>query len=114
MSLSWAFMSLSLDCLRRTVGPFQPDRGLGIARHAPVAARRQADRADLRSVGQAGAFELIGEETPDEHGQPLAQLRRCIRMVEARLLGQEQDLVGGRAVTKKLEQEEVVQLVRPY
>src|SRR4051794_26737051 len=59
-----------------TLGPAQPQGRLGVAGHAPVAARRQADRTDLGAVRQAGPFELVTKETSDERLQPLAQLLR--------------------------------------
>ena len=61
---------------RYSLHPLQPQPRLRIARHAPVAARRQADRADLRPVRQARPLELVGEEALDEHLQPAAAFPR--------------------------------------
>ena len=70
------------------------DRGVG--RHAPVAARRQADRADLRAVRQARALELVREESPQKHAEPVANSIGRIIAVELRMLGEEQDLLRRR------------------
>ena len=50
-----------------------PDRGFGITGRAPIATRaKRAARADLRTVGKAGTFELAGfEKAIDENVQPL-------------------------------------------
>src|SRR6185369_14163661 len=50
--------------------PREPHRRFGVAWHAPVAAGRKADRADLRAVGQTRSLELIGEESLQEHLEP--------------------------------------------
>src|SRR5262245_42937071 len=59
----------------RRVAPqlVQPDDVLGIARRAPIAARRQrASGADLRPVGEARALELARfEETVEKDFEPL-------------------------------------------
>lgn len=43
-----------------------PEPDLGVGRHAPVAAWGEANKADLRAVGHAGALELLAEEAPVE------------------------------------------------
>ena len=43
-----------------------PQGVAGIAGHTPVAAGGQRDRADLRSIGQAAALELLGKEAAVE------------------------------------------------
>ena len=50
-----------------------PDTDAGIARHAPVASGRECDRADLRTVGQAAALELLLEEAAVEVFEPVQQ-----------------------------------------
>ena len=50
-----------------------PYGGTGVAWHAPVAAGAERDRADLRSVGQATALELLGKEAAVEILQPVQQ-----------------------------------------
>ena len=50
-----------------------PHGGTGVAWHAPVAAGAERDRADLRSVGQAAALELLGKEAAVEILQPVQQ-----------------------------------------
>src|SRR5438128_12627500 len=95
-----------------TSGPLQPCCSLCITRHPPIAARRKADRADFGAVRQAGAFELIPEESFDEHRQPATNLVCRVLTIETRLLGQEENLLRRRAVAQEVEQEEVVQFVR--
>ena len=48
----------------------QPCHGVG--RHSPVAAGGEADAAYLWAVGEAGAFELLGEEAAEEGAEPFA------------------------------------------
>ena len=43
-----------------------PELYFGVGWHAEIAAGGEADRADLRAVGHAGAFELLAEEPPVE------------------------------------------------
>lgn len=43
-----------------------PEPDLGVGWHAPVAAWGEANKADLRAVGHAGALELLAEEAPVE------------------------------------------------
>ena len=47
---------------------FHPQFAAGIAWHAPVAPGRKTDAAHFGSVGQAGALELLGEESTAEGG----------------------------------------------
>src|SRR5262249_48381578 len=61
---------------RLTVKSLQPLLSARVARHAPVAARRQTHRADLRPVRQTRALELVREEARQEHSQPLANFFR--------------------------------------
>src|SRR5207244_9381497 len=58
------------EVLRFALRPFQPQGCLGIARHAPIAARRQTHRADFWPIRQAGTLELVGEKPLDENHQP--------------------------------------------
>lgn len=44
----------------------------GVGRHSPVAAGGEADAAYLWAVGEAGAFELLGEEAVEEGAEPFA------------------------------------------
>ena len=44
----------------------------GVGRHSPVAAGGEADAAYLWAVGEAGAFELLGEEAAEEGAEPFA------------------------------------------
>src|SRR5262249_17952344 len=92
--------------------PLEPGGGLSVARHAPVAARRQANGADFRSVRQAGALELIAEESLDENAQPLSDFLGSVFPVEVGMLGQKQNLLGRSAVAKEVKQKEIVKLVR--
>ena len=48
----------------------EPDPGTGVTWHAEVASRGEGDGADLRSVGQAGTLELLGEKSAVEVFQP--------------------------------------------
>ena len=93
------------------VGPGEPGRRFRVARHAPVAARRQADRADLGAVGQTGAFELVREETPQEHLEPAAHLIGRVGLLEFRVLRQEQDLLRRRSIAQEMKQEEQLQIM---
>src|SRR5207244_13128694 len=95
----------------RRFEPAEPESGLSVARHPPVAARRQTDRADLGSVGQARTLELIAKEAAQEHLQPLPQLRGCVRLVGGRLLGEVEHFFRRLAVAQEVEEKEVVQLV---
>src|SRR5262245_39175998 len=101
-------------CKRSRPGPAQPQRRLGVARHAPVPARRQADRAHLRPVRQTRALELVGEEPAHKPLQPLADHLRRVGLLEPRLPGEEKDLLRRRPVAEEVEQEEVVQLIGPH
>ena len=53
----------------------------GVGRHSPVAAGGEADAAYLWAVGEAGAFELLGEETPQKHPKRRRQVRSHLLMV---------------------------------
>ena len=44
----------------------------GVGRHSPVAAGGEADAAYLWAVGEAGAFELLGEEAAEEGAETFA------------------------------------------
>lgn len=44
----------------------------GVGRHSPVAAGGEADAAYFWAVGEAGAFELLGEEAAEEGAEPFA------------------------------------------
>ena len=50
-----------------------PDAHAGIRRHAPVASGRERNRADLRTVGQAAALELLLEEAAVEVSEPVQE-----------------------------------------
>ena len=50
-----------------------PDAHAGIRRHAPVASGRERDRADLRTVRQAAALELLLEEAAVEVSEPVQE-----------------------------------------
>ena len=49
----------------------EPQDAGGVAGHAPVATGREADTADLGTIGQTGTLELLGEETAAEGLKPL-------------------------------------------
>ena len=92
--------------------PPQPFRRVGVAGHSPVAAGREADRADLGPVGHARPLVLLAKEPREEraHG-PLDQLPR-VGLGERGVLAQEEDLLGRIAAAYGVEEDEVVQLVR--
>src|SRR6186997_2726318 len=72
-------------------------RGLGRVRgHAPVPARREADRADLGAVGGHGALVLLIEEPAHEQAQPAAQGSFVVRAGES-VTGEEERLPRSRA-----------------
>src|SRR4051794_28210509 len=108
----------------------QPHGGAGVARRAPVAARRErAAGADLRGVRDRRALELADvEEALDEHLEPVLDLAQRV-LVAARLRdqvrprpavalppgvpGEEGHLAGLVAEAQDVEEEEVLQLVGP-
>jgi len=57
--------------LFRTSQLLGPESGNSIGRHAPIATGRKADAADLGTVGEAAALELLGEEAAAEDAEPL-------------------------------------------
>src|SRR5262249_36755833 len=93
--------------------PVQPQGGLAIAGHAPIAAWRQADRAHFGPVRQTGALELIVEEAPEEDRQPMADALGGIGDVKAGLSGKKENLFWRRAIAKEMEQKEIMQFVGP-
>src|SRR5206468_4701672 len=64
----------------RGADPFEPGGRVGIARHPPVAPGREADRPDLRAVGDARALELIAEEPAVEGPQRPFDLLARVRL----------------------------------
>src|SRR5260370_4218823 len=98
--------------LRICFRPLEPGRGLRVAGHAPVAARRQADGADFRTVRQHGTLELIVEKALDENAQPAANFLRRVFSVEVGVLGQKQNFFRRSAIAQEVKQTEIVTLVR--
>ena len=91
--------------------PPQPLRRVGIAGHPPVASGREADGADLRTVGNARALVLLAEESREEGShRALDQVSR-IGLGERGVLAQEEDLLGRVAAANGVKEDEVVQLV---
>jgi len=107
---------------------FEPDLGLGIARGAPIAARRQrAAGADLGAVGHAATLELAGlEEAPQEDLKPVPDAGEVVLVaaldrqvvgplsmlaVVPGMPGEEGDLARLEAVAGDVEGVEVLQLV---
>src|SRR5690348_3010252 len=84
----------------------QPGGGGCVARHAPVAARGQADGTHLGTVEETRALELTGEEAAEEDREPAADLVGGVGARELRLRSQEEDLVRTRAVAQEVVQEE--------
>ena len=87
-----------------------PHGGTGVAWHAPVAAGAERDRADLRSVGQAAALELLGKEAAVEILQPVQQ--HIVRIAVAERVAREPvDLRRPEAEAQHVVQVKIVQLV---
>ena len=61
-------------------------RPVGIRRHPPVSARRNADRADLGRIGDAAALELADKEPAQEGGEPFRH-RRAVVLARKGALG---------------------------
>src|SRR5262245_53216626 len=77
----------------------EPQRGLGVTRHAPVAARREAYRPDFWPVRLTRPLELVRKKPFEEQYQPLADLGGRVGRVEIRMFCEVQDLLrrGGEA-----------------
>ena len=97
---------------RKGIGLGEPERACRIRGHGPVGARRNADRPDLRTVGEAGALELLGEEAAQEDLEPLEQLLVGIELAQ-RVARHAVELGRGEAVAQHIVKVEVVDLVRP-
>ncbi len=91
---------------------FHPYTVESVGRHPPVATRRQAKCTNLRAVRQAGAFELLHEETAIEVFQPFQQCFSVIAAVEGDFC-QIQHFCRAEAETENMEQEEIVEFIRP-
>ena len=89
----------------------EPQRGYGIGRHTPVAARRKRYGTDLRAVRQAGALELLRKEAAHKGRQPLFDGRVVIHARKGLVRGTE-DLARRIAEAQHIIQEKVVQLIR--
>ena len=60
----------------------KPKLGVRVARHPPIAAWGEADRADFGTVGQAGAFELRLKESLIEDAEPTLDLSGRVALIE--------------------------------
>ena len=90
-----------------------PHGSAGVAGHAPVAAGTERDRADLRPVGQAAAFELLDEEAAVEIFQPVQQ--HIVRVpVTERMTRQPVDFRRAEAEAQYVVQVKIVQLLGPH
>ena len=89
---------------------FHPQSRAGVGGHAPVATGGEGDGAHLGPVGQAGALELLGEETAGKDLQPVEDGLIGITALEG-VAGQGVDTPGGGAVSEHVVQEKVVQLI---
>ena len=88
----------------------QPQGGAGIAGHAPVAAGRKRDRANLGAVGQAAALELLGKEAAIEVFQPVQKNFIAVFSAEG-ILGKEVYLGRAKTSEQHIIQIEIVQLI---
>ena len=91
----------------------KPSRSICIARHAPIATRRERARADLGPVGQATAFKLLLEETPQENPQPFYDFVSVI-VRSKRFIGKIQNFLGRETIPQNIIEEKVMQLVGPH
>ena len=103
----------------------QPFGRRGIGRHSPVASGTEAGTAHFRSVGQAGALELLSEETsaeccePVEYGFFVVKSDRFVYSLNIVVLlcsaesmtGQEENLRRLESVAQEVVEEEVVEFV---
>ncbi len=85
-----------------------PERIDGVGRHTPVAARTERDGADLWSVRQAGALELLGEETAVEVLQPFGDGGAVIAVAHG-IAGEAVNLARGEAPAQDVVEEKVMQ-----
>src|SRR5208282_3560637 len=97
--------------LIRSCRPPQPLLRVGIAGHSPVAARREADGADLGTVGNAGALVLLAEEPREEGPHRALDKPPRIGLGERGKVAQEEDLLGRVTAADGVKENEIVQLV---
>src|SRR5271166_1065395 len=97
--------------LIRSCRPPQPLLRVGIAGHSPVAARREADGADLGTVGNAGALVLLAEEPREEGPHRALDKPPRIGLGERGKVAQEEDLLGRVTAADGVKKNEIVQLV---
>jgi hypothetical protein len=88
----------------------EPQRYAGVARHPPVAARREGDATHFRAIRKAGTLELLGEETTVKDFQPAVDFRSG-KLAGKGLARQAQDLARGELQAHDMVEKEVVQQV---
>ena len=91
---------------------FFPHGPAGVGRHAPVPARGKGNGAHLGAVRHAVALELLTEETADEDAEAAADEVR-LKFAAKGMFRQVQDFIRFRTVFNEVEEEKVVQVVRP-
>ncbi len=89
-----------------------PQGADGVAGHAPVAARAQAHAADLGAVGQTRALELLAEEAAIERREPMLDGGGVVLAGKC-VARQHVDFARTETITQHIEEEEIVQLIRP-
>ena len=92
------------------VDSLEPNGGICIRWHSPVASRRQTYAAYFRTVGQARALELLIEESAVEGPFPLQYRSVVVKSCECFLCKPEYSL-RRESVTQDVVEEEVVQFV---
>ena len=79
-----------------------------VCRHSPVTSGRQGDVANFRTVRQAGAFILLGEEPTETGFQPVLD-GFFVKLAAESGAGEAINLFGRKAVTHQVVQEEIVE-----
>ena len=82
-----------------------------VARHAPVTTRAQAHAADFGTIGQTRALELLAKEATIEGCNPMLD-GGSVMLTDERMARQHVDFTRTKTVTKHIEKEEIVQLIR--
>ena len=101
----------SISALLQLLALLHPQRADGIRRHAPVSARGQRNRTDLRAVRQTRTLKLLDKEPANKRRQPFLNCRIVIDAGE-RMLCQTIDLLRLHAKSQQIIQIEIVQLIR--
>ena len=107
-----------INCVSETLAPMMlqflhPDTGTGIGRHTQIATRRYRYRTYLRSIRQAGTFELLTEKSAIKSFQPFLN-GFCIISSGKSIVCQTINLFRGTSETQNVIQEEIMQFIRSH